>query len=210
MAATIGQELKTGRLAKGLSLEDVSHATKIPVAALEAMERDDFAVFPGLTYRRGFLNLYSRYLGIDAAEALAAMSPARRGRRNRPDFLQTDLKLRTTDQTIPIVKHRVIELKPKRSLVGIVLFVLLSLMIPAVYYAGKWAGLREGVTKEKTAEVTGSEGNRAEALEPRQALRAQVIKQRPEDQYSDLPVRVYTPDAKMNALIGLDAVPASR
>lgn len=210
MAGTIGQELKTARLAKGLSLEDVSHATKIPVLALEAMERDDFAVFPGITYQRGFLNLYSRHLGVDASAALAAMSPPRKGRRSRPDFLETDLNLDPTDQTIPIVKHRVIELKPKRSPMGPVLFGLLGLVIPAVYYAGKWVGIREGLTKEKTVEISGHANAPAAAMESSQTLRAQIIKPKPEDRFSDSPVRVYAPDEKMNALIGLDAMSRAR
>lgn len=209
MASTIGQDLKRARLAKTLSLEDVSHATKIPLAGLDAMERDDFTVFPNATYGRSFLNIYSRHLGVDASAAVAGMSQPKRRRRSRPDFLETDLRLASSDQTIPIVKHRIIELKPRRSLVGAVFFLLLALMLPSVYYLGKWAGLRERVPVQQAAAVPEEAAERAPVAPPRQPIRARVIAPAAKDPFGDAPVRVHVPDPEINALLGLDSPPPS-
>lgn len=209
MALTIGQQLKQAREAKGLSFEDVSHATKISTAALEAMESDDFSVFPTPAYRRSFLKLYCLHLAVEGTEALEAMSPAGKRRilrRPRPDFLQTDLDLSPGKHTIPIVKHRIIERKPKRSIVGLVLFLLLALMLPAFFYAGKRAGLRERVTRDQTAETSPAKPQ-APPAKSEAPLRAQVITVAPKEMYGDTPSRVYAPDPQMNALLGLDHPP---
>lgn len=61
----IGEELKAERIAKGLSLEQVSEDTNIARRFLAALEEEDYSVFPGDPYIIGFLRTYSEYLGID-------------------------------------------------------------------------------------------------------------------------------------------------
>lgn len=213
MAGTIGQQLKEARLAQGLSVEDVTHATRIPVPGVEALESDDFSVFPNGAYSRAFLSLYSRHLGVDASAALASMNGGNGskngGRKKRPDFLETDLELSPAEHTIPIVKHQIIERKAKRSGIGLVLYALLALMIPAVFYAGKWVGWREGLRMQAHLEAGEPEEDLpASAQGKGEVVRAQVIAPDPRERYSDRPTRVYAPDPAMNALLGLEPVPA--
>ena len=63
--ATIGQQLKAAREAKGVNEVEAGLATKILTRLIVAMEADDFSVMAAPTYAKGFIRLYSRYLGID-------------------------------------------------------------------------------------------------------------------------------------------------
>lgn len=68
MHRTIGQNLRTTREARGLSLLDVAHLTRIPANRLQQLEDDNFAAFGSMAYAKSFLKNYSRFLGVDARE----------------------------------------------------------------------------------------------------------------------------------------------
>src|SRR4051794_15342821 len=53
-------------MARGLTLTEVSDATKIRVRYLRALEAEDWDVMPAPAYARGFLRTYAAYLGLDA------------------------------------------------------------------------------------------------------------------------------------------------
>ncbi len=63
--ATLGQQLKAAREAKGASESEAGSATKILTKIVIAMEADDFSVMPAPTYAKGFIRLYAEYLGLD-------------------------------------------------------------------------------------------------------------------------------------------------
>lgn len=69
--ASIGKQLNKAREEKDLSIEDVAFRTHIPAARLQELENDDFSNFANLTYAKGFLKLYSRFLEVDLSEYLA-------------------------------------------------------------------------------------------------------------------------------------------
>jgi cytoskeletal protein RodZ len=66
MTATIGQQLKTAREARELSLQDVEKAIHIRVHYLQALENDDFSSMPSKAQARGFLRLYADFLKIQS------------------------------------------------------------------------------------------------------------------------------------------------
>ncbi len=70
MAPPLGQKLKAAREQRGLSLLDVSHATKIPVQRLHFLEQDNYAGFGSMAYARAFLRRYSDFLQINAEDML--------------------------------------------------------------------------------------------------------------------------------------------
>jgi len=74
MAERIGKQLEAARQAKQLSLDDAARATKIKAARLQDLENEEFSQFPTLVYARGFLNIYAKYLGVDASEYLEHMA----------------------------------------------------------------------------------------------------------------------------------------
>jgi cytoskeleton protein RodZ len=64
--ASFGEELRRERELREITLREVSHATKINIRYLEAMERNDFAYLPGGLFNRGFVRAYCQHIGIDA------------------------------------------------------------------------------------------------------------------------------------------------
>jgi cytoskeleton protein RodZ len=65
---SIGDKLKNQREQKGYSVEQIARDTNIAKRYLEALESEDFSVFPGDPYLIGFLRNYADYLGIDPDE----------------------------------------------------------------------------------------------------------------------------------------------
>lgn len=80
--ATIGQQLKASREAKGISQSEAGSATKILTKVIRAMEANDFSVMPAPTYAKGFIRLYAEYLGLDpepmVEEYMAEYAPSTR------------------------------------------------------------------------------------------------------------------------------------
>lgn len=73
MAESTGTRLRKERLSKGLSLQDVSQATRIRPEHLAALEADDFSQFPSHAYGRGFLTMYGRHLGVDVTQQASSL-----------------------------------------------------------------------------------------------------------------------------------------
>ena len=63
-----GERLRAAREAKGLSIDDVCAATRIPKRHLETIEDGDFAVLPGRTYAIGFSRSYAKAVGLNDEE----------------------------------------------------------------------------------------------------------------------------------------------
>src|SRR5438552_1569330 len=61
----IGAELRQARLARKLSIDDVSRATKISPTLLAAIEREAFDSIPQGLFTRGYLRAYAREVGVD-------------------------------------------------------------------------------------------------------------------------------------------------
>jgi cytoskeleton protein RodZ len=81
--AKIGQTLEKARKEKGLSLDEVEHATKIRKRYLAGLEREDFGALPDAVYARGFLKTYANYLGLDGEELSRELRDRKKPRRER-------------------------------------------------------------------------------------------------------------------------------
>lgn len=73
-----GSILKEARQAKGLSLEYVHEATKIPMDVLHAIEEGYRIKTLSPFYFRGFLKLYAKYLNVDPATVLGDVQVEKR------------------------------------------------------------------------------------------------------------------------------------
>ena len=73
MDVTTGQRLSKARLAKGLSVDDVAHVTKLRPDKVLALEHDDYSRFPNNAYVKGFLQIYGRFLDVDVRAALSEL-----------------------------------------------------------------------------------------------------------------------------------------
>lgn len=60
-----GPELRRERERRGISLEELSVATKVSVELWEGMERNDFSRWPSGIFARAFVRDYARVIGLD-------------------------------------------------------------------------------------------------------------------------------------------------
>ena len=67
-----GQMLNAARIERGISLDDLAHATKLRASILAAMEGDDFSHCGGTVYARGQLRAIAPVLGLDADDLVDA------------------------------------------------------------------------------------------------------------------------------------------
>ena len=82
MFESIGQRLKKERVARFLTLEKASEATRIRIVFLQALESDDYSVMPSAAQGRGFLRNYAEYLELNIDEMIAEMQ------RNAPQTVE--------------------------------------------------------------------------------------------------------------------------
>jgi cytoskeletal protein RodZ len=66
-----GEHLKREREMRGVSLEEISAATRISTRFLEAIEREQWDQLPGGVFNRGFIRAIGRFLGLDEDSLVA-------------------------------------------------------------------------------------------------------------------------------------------
>jgi cytoskeleton protein RodZ len=66
-----GESLRREREMRGVSLEEISAATKISIRFLQAIENEELSKLPGGIFTRSFVRTYARYLGLDEERVLA-------------------------------------------------------------------------------------------------------------------------------------------
>jgi cytoskeleton protein RodZ len=69
--ASFGENLRREREMRGVTLQEISSATKISVRFLQALENEQFDRVPGGIFTRSFIRTYARYLGLDEDQVLA-------------------------------------------------------------------------------------------------------------------------------------------
>lgn len=70
----VGQALKSGREAAGLTVAEIGEKLKLSARQIEALENDDFAALPGNTFVRGFVRNYARLVSLDPQPLLEQLS----------------------------------------------------------------------------------------------------------------------------------------
>jgi cytoskeleton protein RodZ len=65
-----GGKLRDARERRGISLRQIANTTKISVAALEALERNDVTRLPGGIFTRAFVRSYATEVGLDPDAAI--------------------------------------------------------------------------------------------------------------------------------------------
>ncbi len=71
MITHVGTLLKEERRTQHLSLEDVSKATRIRLASLQALEEHDWDTLSSRTYAQGILKQYGKFLGLEEEKLIA-------------------------------------------------------------------------------------------------------------------------------------------
>ena len=65
-----GTTMRRAREARGISLRQIAAATRISVAALEALERNDISRLPGGIFSRAFVRSYAVEVGLDPEQTV--------------------------------------------------------------------------------------------------------------------------------------------
>jgi cytoskeleton protein RodZ len=68
---SFGENLRREREMRGVTLEEISAATKIGIRFLKSIEDEEFSKLPGGIFSRSFVRSYARYLGLDEDPLLA-------------------------------------------------------------------------------------------------------------------------------------------
>jgi cytoskeleton protein RodZ len=66
----LGEYLRAERLARGITLEQISADTRITVSMLQAMEEGDIDRLPAPVFTKGFLRAYAEQVGLDPDEVV--------------------------------------------------------------------------------------------------------------------------------------------
>ncbi|MET8904773.1 MULTISPECIES: helix-turn-helix domain-containing protein [unclassified Streptomyces] len=77
---SVGRALQQARIAAGLTVDDITTATRVRIAIVHAIEADDFAPCGGDVYARGHIRTLAKAVGLDPAELLARFDDAHGGR----------------------------------------------------------------------------------------------------------------------------------
>ncbi|NEY32200.1 DUF4115 domain-containing protein [Streptomyces sp. PRKS01-65] len=80
---SIGRALQQARIAAGMTVDDISTATRVRIAIVHAIEADDFTSCGGDVYARGHVRTLARAVGLDP-EPLIAQYDADHGGRPAP------------------------------------------------------------------------------------------------------------------------------
>lgn len=86
MAENIGKRLQQARRSKEITLDQVSEETKIGKKYLEALEKEEYDLFPAKIYVVSFLRSYAHYLGLDAESLVQSYQRGHSGREDRMDL----------------------------------------------------------------------------------------------------------------------------
>jgi cytoskeletal protein RodZ len=74
----VGHYLREQRESRGMSVEEVSRATRVPVSSVERIEAERFDELPGEVFVRGFLKSYAGAVGLPSDDVLARYTASRR------------------------------------------------------------------------------------------------------------------------------------
>ncbi|MFP4566701.1 MAG: helix-turn-helix domain-containing protein [Spirochaetaceae bacterium] len=161
---SIGEKLRTTRSQKGYSLEQVARDTHIAKRFIEALESEDFDVFPGEPYLLGFLRTYSEFLDLDSQEMVT---------------LYKNLKIQ--EQPAPI-DELIVKKSPRPFVIaGLAALILAGLAVGGYYLvrAGVFSGRNgQGATEQAAEEEQSREDEEANAAGREFVLQEQILEQR--------------------------------
>ena len=127
-----GERLKRERELRGVSLDEVSVATRINTKYLEALETEQWDQLPGGVFNRGFIRTIARYLGMNE------------------DGMISEYALVTKDHPTVNVWVQDLEKPPRPWLPAAVIVLVVALIAVSGWIASKrWGTVAHGDTKDQ-------------------------------------------------------------
>lgn len=144
---SVGQILKETREAKLYTLDEVEKHTKIRKEMLRALENDNYAKLPPLTFIQGFVKNYGKFLGLEGDKLLAILRRDFEASKHPPQVMESFSK--------PLTKKRVL-ITPSR-LIGLVISVIVI-----SFFAYLWFEYRSFVGAPELQVTSPSQGQTVE------------------------------------------------
>lgn len=105
-----------------MTLEEISHQTKVHTRFLEAIEHDDLSLLPAKAFAKGFLRSYARMVGLDEELVIT-------------NFEYCHQTLRANGDSDHVRKHA--ETRPRRLVfLTLMLIIIVLIAIIFLYYQG--------------------------------------------------------------------------
>ncbi len=144
----LGEELKRRREEQGLTLAQISDATRIGTRFLRAIETDDFSVLPEGIYTRSFIRAYAKHVRMDEEQAMRLFQE------------QTGTPEQTAESGEPVVEEKPFVYKepaagfwPAAAVAAALALVLSTGAWAIIHYLGK-SSEAPGVATSQTPEPT--------------------------------------------------------
>ena len=100
-----GHLLREARKRKRLRFRKLSSELRIPQTYLEALEENDYSLFAGPTYIKGYLRAYSRKLDLDPELVLKAFDQYLKDQRKEKKTAIKEEKVQKTYKLIIFIKN---------------------------------------------------------------------------------------------------------
>jgi cytoskeletal protein RodZ len=145
---SLGDKLRTTRTEKGISVNQVSRDTNITIRYIEALEAENFSIFPGEPYIIGFLKNYSSYLDLDVQKIISLYKA-----------------IRIQEQPVPVEQLLIHPPKFPRFIIPSVLIIILLLACGwgiSALYSNRQKSLAQNASAVRTPVEIMMEGNSME------------------------------------------------
>ncbi len=119
----LGKTFQKARETKNITLDQVTQATKIKRVYLEAIETENFKVFPSVPMLRGFIRNYAIFLGLDSAQMLSLYEqPQGGGKRQLKDI-----------QGIEFMNLAMVRGRPRFTIDGFITILMIFTLLGSVF-----------------------------------------------------------------------------
>jgi len=148
---TFGESLKREREMRGVTLDEISAATRIATRFLKAIENEEWDQLPGGVFNRGFVRAVARYLGLDEENIVAEYTLAVGDR-----------------QTVPVWTGSPPAVTPQQPwLAWIIAAVVLLLLLAGGWFGTRrilaWRAAKRAAQAAAAADATGTPSPTAES-----------------------------------------------
>ncbi|EXI81133.1 MAG: Cytoskeleton protein RodZ [Candidatus Accumulibacter appositus] len=147
-ARGVGQQLRSAREAKNLTLAEAAQSLKLAPRQVAAIESEDWGALPGNTMIRGFVRNYARVLNLDADALMRGLDATR---------MQRTLQLEASAGTSSHLPQAGDQAERRDYLAVVGGLVLLVLALLAYFYVPQdfWAEQLAALTDSETSQTAG-------------------------------------------------------
>jgi cytoskeletal protein RodZ len=154
-------DCKAVRESRGLTLRDLSQATKIRLSYLEAIERGDFQLLPEPIYSEMFIRTYAREVGIDPEAIMVHYRQYRRKKEPPPP----EVVLKKEKVPSPSPRRKFLRIKFSFRAVGWTITALVIVAFLVSFFSSYMAGYKKPDMVQSPVELKKSPEEPAPAMQ---------------------------------------------